>query len=107
MERAKKRITKIKCGICLSKRDPSIRLIKIKETYLREKQYCKAGPTFNLISHLNINNLSEISKSMSNVFLYILLSLPFVNVSSLGLINNNTSTEEKLTYIDVVTAMVS
>jgi len=50
---------------------------------------------------------SEIFKSMSNVSLYALLSLLIVSVSSRGLINNDTSAEEKLTYVDVVTAMVS
>jgi len=44
---------------------------------------------------------------MSNVSLYALLSLLIVSVSSRGLINNDTSAEEKLTYVDVVTAMIS
>jgi len=45
---------------------------------------------------------------MSNVSLYVLLSLLIVSVSSRGLINNpDTSAEKKLTYVDVVTAMVS
>ncbi|XP_071557827.1 uncharacterized protein [Temnothorax nylanderi] len=43
---------------------------------------------------------------MSNVSLYILLSLLIVNVSSHGLINNDTAAEEKLTYTDIVTATV-
>ncbi|KAL6259196.1 hypothetical protein P5V15_009115 [Pogonomyrmex californicus] len=42
---------------------------------------------------------------MSNIPLYVLLSLLIVNVSSLGL-NNNVTSSEKLDYTDLVTAMV-
>ncbi|KYN06922.1 PREDICTED: uncharacterized protein LOC108782633 [Cyphomyrmex costatus] len=43
---------------------------------------------------------------MLNVSVYVLFSLLIVSVSSHGLINNNTSVEEKFIYKDVVTAMV-
>lgn len=88
-------------------RDPSITLIKIKEIYSRGKQHCKADPTFDHFPLEHRRSRSEIFESMPNVSLCILLLLIIVNVSSLGLIKNNTSTRGKLTYKTVVYAMVS
>lgn len=79
----------------------------MKEIYPREKQYCKLAPIFDHFPLEQRRSHGNTFKSMSNVSLYILFSLLIVSVSSYGLINNDTSAEEKLTYKDLVTVMVS